>query len=165
MFIIDFRTLIFPSPIHEIRRANDPFVVGSQRFHNLPDEGTPLSNLPVFTRLGSSLTVLAEPSTSTSTNKCKIENSNSKHHQRTLSIEPQYLKFITPTNHDSNNSQTTSGNSIRCKNVPSGLSRSLTERRSKPPTRYDKTLRRSFTDERTEFSATKRMNLNMETSL
>lgn len=103
--------------------------------------------------MGTSLTVLAEPTTSTNKHRIKYD----RHQQQTHNVGPEYLQtFIT--------NKGTQQNETRC--VPcGGLTRSQTERRSKPPTNIDKTLRHSFTDERTQFGHAKRMNLNMETSL
>ncbi|XP_011311303.1 uncharacterized protein [Fopius arisanus] len=152
------RTLIFASPIHEVCRPNDPFA-GTHR-HREPTTA-PAAGLK---KLGRSLTVLAEEET-TPQGPPHRRRSKRLMHQRTMSIEPEYLQFFTPSGDGDKNQQT--GSTTRCfvtTAPPHGLTRSLTERRSKP-IRHDRTLRRSFTDERTEFGPPRRMNLNMETSL
>ncbi|XP_063980300.1 uncharacterized protein LOC135164143 isoform X2 [Diachasmimorpha longicaudata] len=154
------RTLIFASPIHEVCRPNDPFA-GTQRHRDREAMNSPPATLK---KLGRSLTVLAECEP---TPHLPPHRRRSKRfvHQRTMSIEPEYLRFFT-TSGDNNRSQQTES-TARCFVAgasSSGLTRSLTERRSKP-SQHDRTLRRSFTDERTEFGSSRRMNINMETSL
>ncbi|XP_074109483.1 uncharacterized protein LOC141534196 [Cotesia typhae] len=181
-----YRTLIFASPIHEVCRSNDPFISddNGKSQDELPDNN--ISDLPVLTRLGRSLTVLSEtelPSANPHNTNNSNSNSNSKRkklhskHHRTMSIEPEYLQFFTSSDdasspfpqtpninsNNSNNFTTTSNSGNYFVNNGTRLTRSLTERRSKSSVR-DKFIRRSFTDERTDFG-TKRINLNLETSL
>ncbi|XP_015119172.1 uncharacterized protein LOC107042588 [Diachasma alloeum] len=154
------RTLIFASPIHEVCRPNDPFA-GTHRHRDREAMNSPPAAIK---KLGRSLTVLAECEPASQI-PCHRRRSKRFVHQRTMSIEPEYLQFFTASG-DNNKTQQT-GSTTRCfvaAAPPPGLTRSLTERRSKP-SRHDRTLRRSFTDERTEFGPPRRMNLNMETSL
>ncbi|XP_057330581.1 probable serine/threonine-protein kinase ndrD [Microplitis mediator] len=175
-----YRTLIFASPIHEVCRSNDPFIVddNGKSQDELPDNN--ISDLPVLTRLGRSLTVLSEselPSTTPHNTNNTNSNSNSNNkrknkqrskHHRTLSIEPEYLQFFTSSDDTSSpfqqsTSLTTTSNTNNFVNNGTRLTRSLTERRSKTSIR-DKFIRRSFTDERTDFGS-KRINFSLETSL
>lgn len=166
--IIPFRTLIFASPIHEVCRPSDPFAGSLER--ELPRQSLQ-SDLPIFTRLGRSLSVLAECDTSLaniSANK-RSKNKRFKHH-RTLSIEPEHLQFFS-TSDNTNSASAQPINGAPCYVAAAApthrLTRSLTERKPKSVnSQPDKILlRRSFTDERTDFGPSRRMNLNMETSL
>ncbi|XP_034945499.1 uncharacterized protein [Chelonus insularis] len=167
------RTLIFASPIHEICKSTDPFTEADGECTGINN-----SDLPVLTRLGQSLTVLEESKASSNnsnsnsnnnfiinniTHKCK-NKPRFKHHHRTMSDEPEFSKIFSSSDDPncSRNNEITTSSSNRF--ITSGLTRSLTERRPKPPIR-DKYFRHSFTDERTDLGPAKRINLNMETSL